>query len=143
MPASTYLIHTTWAMPQEPQAAPEVPSNSNPGNANTQVPGPGPAPAGSPAGCADPQMLMMVGLFMALMYFMVLRPESKRRKETAAMLATIKVGDKVITSGGMHGVIHKLEETTVILTVDQARITFDRSAIARVDRGEAATPSKA
>jgi preprotein translocase YajC subunit len=136
MSANTFLIAVPFALTQEPKATPEAPTG---GSTGTPTPGPqGPqAPAG-PGSCADPQMLMMMGLFVALMYFMVLRPENKRRKETAAMLASIKVGDKVITSGGMHGIIHKLDETTVTLTVDAVKMTFDRAAIARVDRGDAA-----
>ncbi|MCB9885219.1 MAG: preprotein translocase subunit YajC [Planctomycetes bacterium] len=83
-------------------------------------------------------MLMPIGLFLAVMYFMVLRPENKRRKETQAMLSTIKAGDKVVTTGGLHGVIHRLDERTVTLVVDNTKMTFDRAAIGRVDRGDAA-----
>jgi preprotein translocase YajC subunit len=135
MSANTFLIEVPFALTQEPKATPEAPTTGTTGG---PTPGPQtPAGQGGPGSCADPQMLMMMGLFVALMYFMVLRPENKRRKETAAMLASIKVGDKVVTTGGMHGVIHKLDETTVTLTVDAVKMTFDRAAIARVDRGDA------
>lgn len=132
------------SLPQEPKVVPEAPT----GAGTTQTPGPtgsggaggaGGAPAGS---CADPQLMLMMGGFVALMYFMVLRPENKRRKEMAALLASIKVGDKVVTNAGLHGVVHRLEEGTVTLLVDTVKMTFDRQAIARIDRGEAAPPSK-
>jgi preprotein translocase subunit YajC len=136
---ATFLIPLSF--PQEPKVVPEAPT----GAATTQTPGPagaggaGGAPAGS---CMDPQLMLMMGGFVALMYFMVLRPENKRRKEMAALLASIKVGDKVVTNAGLHGVVHRLEETTVTLLVDTVKMTFDRQAIARIDRGEATPPSK-
>ena len=80
----------------------------------------------------------IMGLFLVLMWFMVLRPESKRRKETQNMLSLLKQGDTVVTIGGMHGVVHSLDEKTVILMVDNVRMAFDRSAIARVVRDEQA-----
>lgn len=152
MPATTtfsvpfpFLLST-----QEPKSAadsPAAPTGTPQGSGDQTVPGSTGTPSGqgggAPApGCVDPNMLLPLGLFLALMYFMVLRPENKRRKETQAMLATIKAGDKVVTTGGMHGVIHRLDESTVTLLVDTVKMTFDRAAIARVDRGEAAAAAK-
>lgn len=79
----------------------------------------------------------MMGLFVALMWLMVLRPESKRRKETQAMLSALKQGDTVVTIGGMHGKVAAIAEKTIVLRIDTQMVTFDRSAIARVVRDEA------
>ncbi|MBX3463809.1 MAG: preprotein translocase subunit YajC [Planctomycetes bacterium] len=85
----------------------------------------------------DGNMLFFLGLAMALMYFMAIRPENRRRKEQQAMLAAVKVGDRVVTLGGMHGEVAALDEKTVTLRVDATRMTFDRTAITRVVRDEA------
>jgi preprotein translocase subunit YajC len=72
-----------------------------------------------------------------------MRPESKRRKEQQAMLAAVKVGDRVVTLGGMHGVVAALAEKTLTLRVDTVKVTIDRTAIARVERDEApSAPAK-
>ncbi len=131
---------------QEPQAGPAGPVDQTggapaPAGASTQDPGSSPGGAGGQTGqpgqCGTETFVMM-GLFLALMYFMVLRPESKRRKETQSMLALLKVGDTVVTIGGMHGTVANLTEKEVTLTVDQVKMVFDRSAIARVVRDDAA-----
>ena len=78
----------------------------------------------------------MIGLFLLLMWFMVLRPESRRRKQTQQMLAALKQGDRVVTLGGMHGVVASIADRTVTLRVEDVKMVFDRSAIARVERDE-------
>ena len=98
-------------------------------------------PAGPPAkGQPNPMesCMSMLPLFLgmfALMYFLVIRPQQKTEKARKAMLAAIKKGDKVATSGGMHGEVDALDEQTVTLKLggaDGMRIKFDRAAIGRV-----------
>lgn len=132
---------------QEPKTTSDTPSTASGGG---QAPAPGTAtpggadPARPPQGqCSNEPMLWLMPLFLLLMYFMVMRPEQKRRKEQQALLASIKQGDRVVTLSGMHGVIARLTETTVTLRVDTVEITFDRSAIARIERGDAKAPAKA
>lgn len=128
---------TTSDSPVAPQGSPGAG-----GQGGTAAPGGAGGAGGGPAGgCIDPSMMLPLGLFLALMYFMVLRPENKRRKQTQQMLSTIKAGDKVVTTGGMHGTVHRLDEKTVTLMVDTVKMTFDRAAIGRVDGGDAA-PAK-
>lgn len=126
---------------QEPKSTPTAPSSPNaptPQNGSAPVPGGPNTPAQQPA-CADNSMLLYLGLFMVLMYFMVMRPEQKRKKEQQNLLSTMKVGDKVVTIGGLHGKVLRLAEKTVTLQVDTAQMTFDRTSIARVERDEAPT----
>jgi len=68
---------------------------------------------------------------------MILRPQQKRTKEREKMLSEIKKGDKVVTSGGMHGKIINIDEKTVLLEVDDnVKIKFERSAISIVPSQE-------
>ncbi|MCK5940972.1 MAG: preprotein translocase subunit YajC [Planctomycetes bacterium] len=79
-------------------------------------------------------MLYMMPLFLVLMYFFMIRPEQKRKKEQQSLLASIKQGDTVVTISGMHGVVSALTDKTVTLRVDTVNMTFDRSAVARIER---------
>jgi preprotein translocase subunit YajC len=126
-------------LPQEPQS-PTGPTPRTETGAGTTAPadpnaGVPPGPGAKPAQCGYETFLMM-GLFLALMWFLVLRPEGKRRKESAAMLSSLKQGDNVVTIGGMHGQVAAIQEKTVVLRIGDQRMTFDRSAIARVVRDE-------
>jgi preprotein translocase subunit YajC len=83
--------------------------------------------------------LILPFAFLALLYFLLIRPQSKRRKELARLIASLKVGDLVATLGGLHGEIVDLDDATVDLAVTEdvegrpdVVLRFDRSAIARV-----------
>ena len=77
-------------------------------------------------------------MFLVLMYFFMIRPEQKRKKEQQNLLASIKQGDAVVTISGMHGEVSSLTDATVTLRVDTVHMTFDRSAVARIVREEGA-----
>jgi preprotein translocase subunit YajC len=120
------------APPPPPPPPPPGPAGT-PGTPGTQQP----MPSGQPQQpCGGPEMFLYLPVFLLLMYFMVMRPEQKRRKEQQNLLSSVKQGDRVVTIGGMHGVITKLSEKTVTLRADDVQMTFDRTAIARVERGE-------
>ncbi|MFQ3546836.1 MAG: preprotein translocase subunit YajC [Termitinemataceae bacterium] len=73
------------------------------------------------------------GLVILIFYFLIIRPQNKKQKETEKMLAALKKGDKVVTIGGIHGVIQSVKESTVVVKVDDStKIEFSRSAIASV-----------
>lgn len=66
------------------------------------------------------------------MWLFVLRPEKKRQKKRQSMLDAIQKGDRVVTLGGMHGEVARMDENGVTLKVaDGVRLRFDRNAIAR------------
>jgi len=70
---------------------------------------------------------------IAIFYFLIIRPQNKKQKETKEMLAALKKGDKVVTIGGIHGTIQTVKEQTVIVKVDGAtKIEFSRSAISSI-----------
>lgn len=61
---------------------------------------------------------VMIVAMIAIMYFFMIRPEQKRRKEMQAFREGLKSGDKVITAGGIYAVVKKVEETTLLIEVD-------------------------
>jgi preprotein translocase subunit YajC len=74
-------------------------------------------------------LVAIIGIF----YFLILRPQNKKQKETQKMLSTLKKGDRVITIGGIHGVIQSVKESTVIVKIDEnTKVEFNRGAISSV-----------
>ncbi|MCB1164401.1 MAG: preprotein translocase subunit YajC [Candidatus Krumholzibacteriia bacterium] len=69
------------------------------------------APAWSP-------MLLMVGMF-AVLYFFMIRPQQRRAKEHQAMLKTLAKGDHVMTSGGLFGTVVGVKEDRVVVRLDE------------------------
>ena len=72
-------------------------------------------------------------IIMAIIYFLMIRPQSKRQKEKKVMLEDLKKGDKVITIGGIHGVISGMKakgSVVVLKTGKNNDLTINRSAIA-------------
>lgn len=91
------------------------------------------APQGGEGGGGLISTLIMFGAIFLIFYFMIIRPQQKRAKEKANLLANLEKGDKVITNGGIYGVISGLEEKTALLQVsDNVKIKIDRSAITTV-----------
>jgi preprotein translocase subunit YajC len=74
--------------------------------------------------------LIMFGAIFAIFYFMIIRPQQKKAKEREKMLSEIKKGDKVVTSGGMHGVVSGIDDKTCLIDVgNNVKLKFDRTAI--------------
>ena len=91
------------------------------------------APQGGEGGGSLISTLIMFGAIFLIFYFMIIRPQQKRAKEKANLLANLEKGDKVVTNGGIYGVISGLEEKTALLQVsDNVKIKIDRSAITTV-----------
>ncbi|MDR0585890.1 MAG: preprotein translocase subunit YajC [Treponema sp.] len=95
---------------------------------------------GNPGGGSPgtPQSTLMsfapIVAIVAIFYFLIIRPQNKKQKETKRMLDELKKGDRVISIGGIHGVIQSVRESSVIVKVDEnTKIEFSRSAIASVE----------
>jgi preprotein translocase subunit YajC len=72
-------------------------------------------------------------LIIAVFYFLILRPQQRRQKEKQKLLESIKKGDRVITSGGIHGTVEGLEDKTVLVKIaDNTKIKVERSAVASI-----------
>jgi preprotein translocase subunit YajC len=69
------------------------------------------------------------------MYFLIIRPQRKKQKETQNMLSALKKGDRVTSIGGIKGVVHQVKEDTIVVKVDDStKLEFTKSAIGGVDR---------
>jgi preprotein translocase subunit YajC len=92
-----------------------------------------PQQQGGSAGGGMIQTLIFFGVIALVFYFMIIRPQQKRTKERQKMLESIKKGDKVVTSGGLHGKVLSIDEKSALLEVDaNVKLKFERSAIAGV-----------
>ncbi len=70
-----------------------------------------------------------------IFYFLIIRPQTKRQKEQEKLIKSLKTGDKVVTSGGIHGLIANVKETTVIIKIaDSVKIEVDKSAVSVVSK---------
>ena len=77
--------------------------------------------------------LIMFAAIFAIFYFMIIRPQQKRAKQREQMLGQLKKGDKIVTSGGIHGSIAGLDEKTALVDLgNNVKIKIERSAIASV-----------
>ena len=91
------------------------------------------APQGGDGGGSMISTLLMFGLIIVIFYFMIIRPQSKRQKERQKMLGAMKKGDKVVTSGGVHGKIVAMEEKTVLVEIaDNVKVKVEKSAVSAI-----------
>ena len=83
------------------------------------------------AGTGMGSTLIMMVLMIAIFYFMLIRPENKRKKEAEQMRSSVKKGDKITTIGGITGTVVDVKESRVVLETgaDQVRIELEKWAI--------------
>ena len=75
--------------------------------------------------------LIMIVAMIAVFYFLMIRPENKRKKEAEQMRSAVKKGDKVVTIGGITGVVVDVKDNKFVLETgaDQVRIEFEKWAL--------------
>lgn len=94
----------------------------------------GPAPQGTqqnPKG----QMLQMLGtivFFFVVMYLLMIRPQQKKAKEHANLLKTLKPGDRVLTNGGVLGVVVSVKDKSVSIRSADTKIEVVKSAVTEI-----------
>ncbi|AZU63474.1 preprotein translocase subunit YajC [Neobacillus mesonae] len=72
-------------------------------------------------------------LMFVLFYFLLIRPQQKRQKAVQQMQRDLKKGDKIVTIGGLHGIIDSIDESKAVIKCgDGSRLTYDRNAIREV-----------
>jgi preprotein translocase subunit YajC len=78
--------------------------------------------------------LILLGSLAVLMYFIMFRPMRQQEKQRQAMVAALKKNDKVVTSGGIIGVVTSIKDKDdeVVLRLEEGRIRVTKSSIARV-----------
>jgi preprotein translocase subunit YajC len=77
--------------------------------------------------------LLLIVLLFGVMYFMMIRPQQKRRREAQAMQAALGPGDQIVTIGGLHGTVVAVDDEVVILEISPGvTARYARPAIARV-----------
>lgn len=83
------------------------------------------------------QIVIVWGIFLAVMYFIMLRPQKKEQKRVSAMLASLEVGDVVVTTSGFYGVLIDITDEDVIVEFGSnrnCRIPMKKAAIQEVEK---------
>jgi preprotein translocase subunit YajC len=79
-------------------------------------------------------MFVPMILIMVMFYFILIRPQRKAQKAQEEMRKNVRVGDKVVTIGGIHGIVSGVTDKTVSIKVaDSLSLKFDRAAVATVE----------
>ncbi|HEY1768004.1 MAG TPA: preprotein translocase subunit YajC [Terracidiphilus sp.] len=99
--------------------------------------------AGAPGPASGGLTMLLPLLLIPVLYLFMIRPQQKRQKQWQAMLADIKTGDRVTTSGGIRGIILSIKDDAMIIRVapDNVKIEVAKSAIASVTTQESSSGS--
>lgn len=102
--------------------------------------------AQDPAAQSGTGPIVMMVLMFAMMYFLIIRPQRRQRKEHEARIAALRTGDEIVTTGGIYGIITNVKDMVVVLKIaDNVRIKVDKSCVANVlkksDEPEDETPT--
>ena len=81
-------------------------------------------------------MIAFYGVLFGVMYFILIRPQKKQAQKTQDMLSQIKPGDKVVTIGGLHGIVEEVNsaDNTVVLDCEGIFLTFEKRSISRISK---------
>lgn len=72
-------------------------------------------------------------LMFAIFYFLLIRPQQKQQKAVREMQNSLQKGEKIVTIGGLHGILDTIDEDKIVIKVgDGTRLTFDRKSIREV-----------
>ena len=90
------------------------------------------------AAAGGPSMLFMMVALIGVFYFLMIRPENKRKKEAEAMRNALKVGDNITTIGGVIGDIVSVKEDSIVIetTTDRVRVEFAKFAVSTNNTAE-------
>jgi preprotein translocase subunit YajC len=90
-------------------------------------------PPAEGGGSGFESLFFLVALFLVF-YLFIIRPQSKRQKDIQNKVGSLKKGDKVVTSGGLVGTVHTLEETSLLMEVDKdVKVRLLKSAVVDVN----------
>ncbi|RLE32948.1 preprotein translocase subunit YajC [Candidatus Acetothermia bacterium] len=75
-------------------------------------------------------LVILIVVFGAIFYFLIIRPQRRREQEHKKLLQSLKRGDRVVTAGGIYGTIDKIDDDTVILSLEEgAKVRIAKSSI--------------
>ncbi|WP_100488695.1 preprotein translocase subunit YajC [Sporolactobacillus pectinivorans] len=74
-------------------------------------------------------LVIPILIFVAIFYFLILRPQQKQRKQVQEMQSSLSRGDKVITIGGLQGTVESFDDQNIVLRSSSSKLSFERSAI--------------
>ena len=75
-------------------------------------------------------LVILIVVFGAIFYFLIIRPQRRREREHRKLLQSLKRGDRVVTAGGIYGTIDKIDDDTVILSLEEgAKVRIAKSSI--------------
>jgi preprotein translocase subunit YajC len=95
------------------------------------------------AGGALSQFLLLFAPLFAIWYFLVIRPQQQQRRKVQDMLSNLKTGDRVVTSGGIHGTVISFRNGVVQLQIaNQVKVDVARSAITGIVKEETSGEAK-
>ena len=87
----------------------------------------------SPSPFGGLQVFLPLLLIFLVFYLFIIRPQQKREKKRKAMIEAVKRGDKVVTAGGIHGKVHQVDESSVLLDVDGGvKLRVEKNSLASV-----------
>lgn len=105
-----------------------------------------PPAAGGTGGAGGGQLFttfITFGLVIAIFYFLIIRPQNKRQKETKRMISELKKGDRIATAGGIRGKVISVRDDTVVVKVDtNTKLEISKSAVSSVLEQAEAKPKK-
>ncbi len=94
----------------------------------------GTAPGGGGGGSPLMSFLPIILIFV-IFYFLLIRPQQKRAKEHRAQLANLKVGDRVLTAGGIYGNVTGIRDDEITIEIsDKVRVKVNRSHISSIGK---------
>lgn len=91
----------------------------------------------APQGQSNPMMqfLPLMIIMFAVMYFLIIRPQKQKEKKRLEMISNVRKQDRIITVGGVHGVVTSVKENEIIVRVDDAKdvkLKIDKSAVTSI-----------
>jgi preprotein translocase subunit YajC len=90
-------------------------------------------PVAPPSWAQTMNGMLIPVLMIVVFYYLLIRPQQKKAKDQAKLVAALETGDRVVTSAGIHGVITNLKDRTVMVRVaDNIKLEFDRGSIVTV-----------
>ena len=86
------------------------------------------------SGGGNYQFILIILMFV-MIYFVMIRPQRKQQKEHRARVEALKNGDKIVTSGGLHGLVTNIKDSTVIVKIaDKVKVELEKNSVTSVTK---------